>query len=320
MAKITGKPRYLPEIQWSKKSWVHNVFRLYELVFFRRFGIRCESSVAPNPDGTTTYRFHTFEAFCAFVETQIRNLAKFRLPLKIWVPELSTVGGMKIGMPFSLAIALDTSTAEASGNSTFVSWSHTCTGSNLILIIDSYVALGQFSSATYNSVSLTSVATIGNTNTMTTSRLVNPATGANTAQINISPSGRGSGVSRSYSGAHQTVPVDSSNTGIASNAIITVNTTVVGSNCWLLGASWDQGGSGGTTDTSGATDRQHGASGFTTNTAFCVSDSNGTVSTGSQGITFTSNTGSTPKAVAIVWSLAPFVAAATGNTGMLMGI
>ena len=104
-----------------------------------------------------------------------------------------------------------------------------------------------------------------------------------------------------YTGAKQTGQPDSSNTGTSSaNAAITVATTVVASNCWTLMFQKDDTGSI-TYSTSVGTMRINADAG-----GLAMSDSNGTVGTGSQSTTLT-GTG-TPNHGGIALSIAPSVA------------
>src|SRR5205085_12355012 len=89
MAVVTGAPRYVTDVEWSSKSWTHNVFRLYELSFGRRWGIRPELTSALGIDEkgreTVTYQFHSFEAIVAHIEARIRGLVPVTIPVKVWV-------------------------------------------------------------------------------------------------------------------------------------------------------------------------------------------------------------------------------------------
>ncbi|MDE2020949.1 MAG: hypothetical protein KGJ13_11485, partial [Patescibacteria group bacterium] len=67
---ITNHPRELVTPEWSKKSWTHNVFRAYELIFGRRAGIRAEISSFFHK-GTFRQVSHTFEGQCALIETWV---------------------------------------------------------------------------------------------------------------------------------------------------------------------------------------------------------------------------------------------------------
>ncbi len=201
-----------------------------------------------------------------------------------------------------MAIALDTTTAQALASSR--SWSHTCTGLSLILI----VTLSEFpddgvsysNAISYNGVSLTKLADYGARSQVY--YLINPATGAHNVVVsggNYTGGYNGEATSASYTGAKQSSFPDSSNTGSNSGSnSITINTTVIASNCWLLFADF----SGGTT-TSNRTDRVT-ASMNGGNSYFLYGDSNGTVSTGSQGVTFTQSSG-TRSHDGIIMSLAP---------------
>jgi hypothetical protein len=77
-----------------------------------------------------------------------------------------------------MAIAVDT-TASGIASATSVTFSHTCTGSDLVLVVNVYVKADNISTVTYNSVAMTQVAaeTSGNPRVYTYV-LVGPATGA----------------------------------------------------------------------------------------------------------------------------------------------
>src|SRR5579872_3571373 len=86
---LTGKDRHLPEIVWSDNSWVHNIFRVFEMIFWRRDGIRAESSVAV-ADGKVFIKLFTFEAACAHFEALVRNAFKVPwLDVKVEVLQLA---------------------------------------------------------------------------------------------------------------------------------------------------------------------------------------------------------------------------------------
>ncbi len=103
-----------------------------------------------------------------------------------------------------------------------------------------------------------------------------------------------------YTGAHQTAPIDSSNTGTSSaSTFLSISTTVVVSGCWLIMVQADS--TGGKTY-SASNDisimRANADAG-----GIASADSNGTVATGSRTATLTA-TGSTTHA-GITFSLAP---------------
>ena len=115
-------------------------------------------------------------------------------------------------------IAFDASSAGVqTTTANNISWSHTCTGSNLIL----WVAVTEETSdditgVTYNSVALTALTKSGTVTGAGFSQLwylINPATGANTVQVNrTGTTGRLTGCSASYTGAKQSGVPDAQNT------------------------------------------------------------------------------------------------------------
>lgn len=158
MATLTQHPRYLPVIEWSSRSWTHNAFRVWELLFGRRIGVRAEmSSAAFFKDGkwTRLYEFHTVEAAIAHFEGAIRNKLNV-IPDRVYFPKLATYTPYSQS-PFGIlmAVAYDAVSSDAVAHSN-ASTSHTCTGS------DRYITAGgsgrqAVSSSTYNSVSLSAL-------------------------------------------------------------------------------------------------------------------------------------------------------------------
>lgn len=151
-----------------------------------------------------------------------------------------------------MALARDAnSSGENGGITQSLTVSQTCTGSNGILWVSVSVngtASDVLSAATavqYNAVNMSRVgfapvAGLGEYLYV----LVNPSTGAHNIVVSIS-----GGTNRdirltasSYTGAAQSGVPDSSNTGTAGNpssSPLTVATTVVASNCWLVGGTFD---------------------------------------------------------------------------------
>ena len=109
-----------------------------------------------------------------------------------------------------MALAKDaTSSSHAQGASS-LSWSHTCTGSNLLLMVHSGTNGTPVSTSgvTYNSVALTSRWSDSRNWTAASGwSLVAPATGANTVAITLSAAEDAVfGQAISYTDAHQTTP------------------------------------------------------------------------------------------------------------------
>src|SRR5258708_4769086 len=111
LATLTQPPRErVDNIDWSNKSWTHNIFRVYEIVFWRRAGIRAEISVHATLDNgkqCITYRFHSIEAIIGFAESWVRGLIPRSIPVKIWKPLMATSGGMLTIPGIYFAIAFD---------------------------------------------------------------------------------------------------------------------------------------------------------------------------------------------------------------------
>lgn len=109
-----------------------------------------------------------------------------------------------------MAVAFDAVATDTTGGAANLTYSHTCTGSNLVM----YVLCGQrfgtsgVSAVTYNAVSLTKLFEFDNGN-LTSSivyRLINPATGAHNVIVTEGGSRAVTAVSVSFTGVDQTTP------------------------------------------------------------------------------------------------------------------
>lgn len=248
LAFLTGQKRYKPEITWSQTSWTHNVFRFYELIFWRKFGIRAEMSMRGSVDKndriiSLTYRAHSLEAACALMEQYVRGFFKELEFVRIYVPKLAVAGNLFQPSPFLFAIAFDTTTqsSSASGATTF---SFTCTGSQLSLVVNGGIANnGQTFTCTYNAVSMTGASaaiTMNNSQQMQTFHLSGPATGAN--NIVFTPSGTSGGTdvaAGSYSGVKQTSQPSANNSDApAASLNYSRSLTTVDDNSWIVAGSF----------------------------------------------------------------------------------
>lgn len=212
-----------------------------------------------------------------------------------------------------MAIAFDASAHGTQTNVSSMSWSHTCTGTNLILFLGIQVNAnnGIISTVTYNGVAMTLIgfsqwpgSAVGSSALY---YLIAPATGTNTVTITLNSSVFLNGISVSYTGAAQTGQPDSSALYSATASTATMTTTVVASNCWTVGTL--NAGSGSTfTPTTGTTVRVS----LPSDVQFLL-DSNGVVSTGSQSLGG-SQSPNTPQFRGVIASIAP-AGAATVNNG-----
>lgn len=270
VATITQHPRQLikPDVnfEWSSKSWVHNVFRVYELIFGAPFGIY--PSITSSPDGTQIA--YSFEAQCALLETWVRNLRYWRSGLSfkiVVIPQLQLAGMGQAGiLPYRFAIAFDAAVQGVFGSATTTaSWTHTVTGSNAILIAASnghIAASSNIVSYTYNLVGLTIAGTgiqtggAGGGGFLTMWGLIAPTTGANTVTITVTPGQTmQSQSSLSYTGVKQSGFPDSyhTTTTAGSGTTDSGSTTTIADNCWLVGLFSD---TTGRTDSAGTNTTQ----------------------------------------------------------------
>ncbi len=293
--------RYRPKIEWSKKSWTYNVFRLFELIFGRKYGIRAESRAYITDKGEEAHVFYTWESALMFTEHKVREFLKgLQLsPFKVYIPTLQTTSGFQVpASPFLFAIAFP-GTAEDNtvGASPRTIASVVVSGSNPMLFVTPNAASANTTAVTFNT---TETLTIVDINRNVSSayiismwQLGTPT--ATTANVSMVSTGSLGGCALSYSGCAGTV--DSSH-GSASAGTTPVNctTTVVASNCWLVGV-WSDDGTNPAAGT-GTTQRAQWQGGTG------AGDSNGTVSTGSQSLQFT-YTGGSGSSGYVVASFAP---------------
>lgn len=149
-----------------------------------------------------------------------------------------------------MAINFDATSKGTSSASTTTTVSHTCTGTNLILVVGVEivtVAATTITGITYNGVVMTS---IYNYITPATSRvlayfyLINPATGAHNIVVSYSATDPDAAVvAMSYTGTNQISFPDNkakSDLGPALHSSITQAVTTVANNCWLVGFTWEE--------------------------------------------------------------------------------
>lgn len=215
-----------------------------------------------------------------------------------------------------MAIAFDTAKSGGTTSLGTLTWSHTCTGSDLVLIVSVNYdqGTGSISSVTYAGAALTQIATgaqVGSGNTSTLWIKVGPATGANNVVVTPTVGLFLAGASASYTGCAQSGQPDSSNTKAeASVTTQTTSTTVVASGCWLVMNGSANSGAANVSAGTGTIKRAN-----LNFVQYGYFDSNGTVGTGSQSLIFNSNTTANGM-VSVIASIKP-VATTTSVTHLL---
>lgn len=290
LALFTGA-RYLPkEFEFTWHSLTHDIFRVYEFIFWRKKGIRRESISWVDEDGNWGYKAFTFEAKCAYFETAVRSRFRQFASVRILVEEqiaLSTIG-IRIPLGYSFAIAFDAysvSTGSASSNTC----SHTATGSNGWANSHTYLGTNAqtVTGVTYNSAAMTlgvangSIPQNGYYGTSIYCKAA-PSTGAQNVVSSWSGGGNAFQYVASYTGV--------TNTGIGgSNSIEDTSGTTFNSSLTATGGGWvTWSGAGDGSYPSGVTT---GAMRSTTGSQWCLADSNGTVAAGSYAYGYTNGSG-----------------------------
>lgn len=149
-----------------------------------------------------------------------------------------------------MSIAFDATATGAQTTNASITWSHTCTGSNRILVVlYSYATGSTTTTATYGGVAMTELLRM-RSDSIHVFLLMNPASGTNTVSVNESGSGVAKkGISSSYTGTKQTSQPDSQGTLASANPTtsLSATTTTVDDNDLVLGFGW-----AGSTITAGA--------------------------------------------------------------------
>ena len=196
-----------------------------------------------------------------------------------------------VATPAKAAIAFDVASEakDNSGSVSSITYSHTITGSNPILVVVSQAYSQTFSGATYNGTAMTlvSLARYSTSNVYGALWIMQaPPTGANNVVVTLNGTTAGNKQfaihSMSYTGAAQTGQPDSFGTNTAEGSSVTtftVTTTVVNSNTWLVGGASEEAGDI-AAGSAGAGTTYRGAVQFNQWGA----DSNGTVATGARSL------------------------------------
>lgn len=127
-----------------------------------------------------------------------------------------------------MAIAVDAVSTGSQDSGVSFTWSHTCTGSNLLLLVSVVVPSAvTITSVTYNAVSMTSVGSADNASggKVQIFRLINPATGANSVVVTPDHNGPAAAGAISFTGVDQTTPLGTPATATGNSATPSVSVT-----------------------------------------------------------------------------------------------
>jgi hypothetical protein len=152
-----------------------------------------------------------------------------------------------------MAIAFDAASSDRTDGATSLTFSHTCTGSDRLLIVALCVQSGASSpTATYNGTSMTLVDSITSTWVHTYMfRLIAPTTGANNVALSWTGSDAAIGLATSYTGVDQTTPLGTSATASGTSTAVTVDVSSASGELVVDAVAYDQ-NCGGQTITVGA--------------------------------------------------------------------
>lgn len=236
----------------------------------------------------------------------------------IWSRLLSTAemsqlfnSGTGVQYPFSTTvISVDSFDAAMSTTAgTTLTFSHTCTGTNLILLVGAETggAGDTVTGITYNSVAMTRIgtATSSVTDTGYLYYLLNPSTGTHNVVITATAGAVNGirGISASYAGVKQSGQPDANSTNTGTGTTETGTVTVVAANSWQVMITWNDSAE----PTAGTGTMRRGTS---SGGGFGFFDSNSSLAPGSRSLV--ASTGGSGHWGLVSASFAPAVAS-TGN-------
>lgn len=246
MATITRHPRYRVQgLEFDQNLVTANIFRLWELLFGRRHGVRPEASCFAFKDEkgrqTVVRRFYTVEAIVVHIESLVRNLFKLPKFSFVEIPQFAFSGMDTPLIPpiFSFAIAWDSGSPNSSfsASATSVSYSITTSGSNRYLLIGSKVTPAIVSVVrSGDSVVLVDHATSGSRECYL-HYVIAPVTSATNVVCTQSPTDQiGSGAT-SYTGVDQNAPeaTNKVSQSATSGTDATLSITTITANAWAAG-------------------------------------------------------------------------------------
>ncbi len=289
--------------EWSSTSWVHNIFRVYELVFWRREGIRPAISAYEHPDGHAVYAFHSIEAVLNYAESKIRGaIPQFELR-KVYLPVFSTPGAPVFSSPYLFAIAVQNTASAVPGSGATRTLSMVVgSGSDLMLFMamETQAGTDPVTGVTFNTVEV-----------MTQEKkleeifasgfwlylyaLPNPTvTTANIVAV-LGTNSNGFIGAVSYTGVNQSATLDSTVSSTqASGSSFAQAFTTIANNCWTINLIRNDAGGASPTASTGSTQRVSNAG----DTGIKIFDSNGAITpAGSYTMNYTSGASTTSNSV-----------------------
>lgn len=139
-----------------------------------------------------------------------------------------------------MAIAYDSSAAAGSTSTTSLSYSHTTSGSDRVLVVfaKTYSSSDLVTGITYAGVSMTKLLTGQDAGGLWSHAyiLANPATGANNVVVSLSSANYIGSTSHSYTGCKTVSIPDASGSLNSSVTDVTTTLTTTVDNCWLVGS------------------------------------------------------------------------------------
>lgn len=147
----------------------------------------------------------------------------------MWLRALAFVALSLCAAPSWGALAIDAASSAGCGACTSLSWSHTVSGTNRLLVVgpSGYDTSDTVTGVTYNSVAMTVVpssSTSTGNHTVSQYGLIAPATGTNTVLVSVTGQMTDIGAGAvSFTDAHQTTPFGTAATATGSSTTPSVN-------------------------------------------------------------------------------------------------
>lgn len=253
-ADYTQTKRYRPAFELSKKTMIFNLFRLYEQIFGREFGIKRECITYQNEHGKFVSISYTWENALVQIECgiykfvkdvclsifgvfkDVKNLGK----IKVYIPQFVTpLGSFPTGFVFAIAYDTGVNAGYSGSSGTTKTWSHTTSGADRLLFIDGLTDSNVVTNMEYPVGTSMTYCTDQDTDYWTSIwGLPNAASGANNCNITCSASVNIIPMSLSYSGCNSTAPsvvARNRTDGVGVASPIALSITTVDDNSWVQG-------------------------------------------------------------------------------------
>lgn len=237
LATLTQHNRVRVNIVWNKKEYVRNIFRFWELLFWRREGITKPVTVWYVRGGETGREYGTLEGRLAHYEMFVREYIKKLLSVRIYIPVVVTTTGIPIFIsPYVFAISRNGSSVFTDLTALAVTSPSFTVSSGDVVIVMTFDGTANATNCTVNSVSTNHIngtsGTDGTGGNYFTDFFFQPSPSAGSQTATATGLGTIAIAVQVYSGAATTVPTGTQYKAAASS--VTATGTSPSTTAWGL--------------------------------------------------------------------------------------